>query len=335
MKSDGNNNFEKNAGTSLLWRWLPRLGRASIAALALAMLGVVSTTSRAQDTYRDLDAASQGMEVTEHLGQTIPLDLDFTNSDGKKVYLKDYFTNTNKPAVVALVFYKCPVACQVVMQKFLECLNTMDFALGKDFNVLYFSIDPSETPALAREKKEGFLGAYEKEVTDQVRNGWQFHVGEAGNIKQLSESIGFPYRPNPDGTFSHPIALFILSPEGKIVRYIHGFNYPPRDIKLALIEASSGRLGKSIGDRLLGFCYLYDPNTGKYTMVVRRVMQVGGVLMILGVGSLVGTMLVTERILKRKRAAQARLGAKSLESTGETRTADESGNSPANEGSEQ
>jgi protein SCO1/2 len=280
----------------------PRLVHALV---ALMMLVWTAGAARAQGTYKDLDAASQGMKVVEHLGQTVPLELNFTNSQGQRVFLKDYFSNTNKPAVVALVFYKCPVACQVVMEKFLECLNTMDLGLGKDFSVLYFSIDPSETAALAKEKKEGFLAAYNKTVTDQVREGWQFHVGEAANIKQLSESLGFPYRPNPDGTFSHPIALFVLSPEGKIVRYIHGFNYPPRDIKLALIEASSGRLGKSIGDRFLGFCYMYDPNTGKYTMVVRRVMQVGGVLMILGVGSLVGVMLVTERVLKKQKARLA------------------------------
>lgn len=270
--------------------------------LVAALLACLAPSARAQKLYKDLDAASQGMEVVEHLGQTVPLELDFTNSEGKKVFLKDYFSNTNKPAVVALVFYKCPVACQAVMQKFLECLNNLDLNLGKDFNVLYVSIDPKETPQLAKSMKDGFLSQYSKPVTDDVRNGWQFHTGETESIKSLADALGFPYRPNTDGTFSHPIALFILSPEGKIVRYIHGFNYPPRDIKLALIDASSGRLGKSIGDRLLGFCYMYDPKTGKYTMVAMRVMQVGGVLMIAGIGSLVGVMLVTERVLKKQRA---------------------------------
>lgn len=270
------------------------------AVAALLMLG--SPPAFAQNLYKDLDTASKGMEVVEHLGQTIPLELDFTNSEGRKVYLKDYFTNTNKPAVIALVFYKCPVACQAVMQKFLECLNNLDLNLGKDFNVLYVSIDPKETPQLARTMKDGFLSQFSKPVTDEVRQGWQFHTGATESIKLLADALGFPYRPNPDGTFSHPIALFVVSPEGKIVRYIHGFNYPPRDIKLALIDASSGRLGKSIGDRLLGFCYMYDPNTGKYTLVAMRVMQVGGVLMIAGIGSLVGVMLVTERVLKKQRA---------------------------------
>jgi protein SCO1 len=295
----------------------PRTPRAFAAAswrgveTLLVVLFVVIGTSqvRAQSTYQDLNAAAQGMEVTEHLGQTVPLELNFTNSDGKNVYLKDYFTSTNKPAVVAMVFYKCPIACQVVMQRFLECLNTMDLGLGKDFNVLYFSIDPSEKPQLAKEQKDGYLAAYSKAVTSDVRQGWQFHVGEAAANKQLAESLGFPYRPNTDGTFAHPVALFVLSPEGKIVRYIHGFTYDPRDVKLALIDASSGRLGRSIGDRFLGFCYMYDPNTGRYTLVARRVMQVGGVLMILGVGSLVGIMLVTERILKKKRAKLAALNA--------------------------
>lgn len=275
------------------------------ACIALLVVLLSASTARAQSTYQDLDAASQGMEVTEHLGQTIPLELQFTNSDGKKVLLKDYFTNTNKPAVVAMVFYKCPVACQVVMQKYLECLNNLDLKLGKDFNTYFFSIDPSETPDVAKSAKDGFLAAYNQDVTDEIRSAWQFHVGEAASNKSLAESLGFPYRPVADGTFAHPVALFILSPEGKIVRYIHGFTYPPRDIKLALIEASSGRLGTSIGDRLLGFCYMYDPNTGKYTMVARRVMQVGGVFMILAIGSLVGVMLVTERILRRKQASVA------------------------------
>ncbi len=294
--------------------------------VAILVILLSTSASRAQSTYQDLDAASQGMEVTEHLGQTIPLELQFTDSEGKKVLLKDYFTNTNKPAVVAMVFYKCPVACQVVMQKYLECINELDLTLGKDFNTFFFSIDPKETPEIARDMKAGLLGSYTKGATDDVRNAWQFHVGEAASNKSLSDALGFPYRQVADGTYSHPVALFILAPDGKIVRYIHGFRYPPRDIKLALIEASSGRLGKSIGDRLLGFCYMYDPNTGKYTMVARRVMQVGGVFMILAIGSLVGVMLVTERILRRKQAAlaQAEGKARATELNPSTKTGDAS-----------
>lgn len=304
---------------------------ASCAAVFM-LVGAGLRVAHAQGTYQDLDAAAQGMEVTEHLGQTIPLELNFTTSDGKQVYLKDYFTKTNKPAVVAMVFYKCPIACQAVMQRFSDCLNAMDFSLGKDFNALYFSIDSSETAELAKQTKEKILTGYNKEITDEVRASWQFHVGEAASNKQLSDSLGFPYRPLEDGTFSHPIALFILSPEGKIVRYIHGFSYDPRDVKLALMEASSGRLGKSIGDRFLGFCYMYDPNTGKYTIVARRVMQVGGVLMIFAVGSLVGVMLVSERILKKRLATEAAARVSAPQATSSAPSVSATGPGPSNEG---
>ncbi|MFZ4430751.1 MAG: SCO family protein [Phycisphaerales bacterium] len=240
----------------------------------------------------------QGLEVEERVGLPLPMELQFTTSDGRLVQLGDYF-KSNKPAVIAMVYYKCPVVCDIVMQRLTQSFSGMDYVVGEDFNALYFSFDSSETVEDAAAAKRGHLSNYGKPVTPSIETGWQFHLADADSARQLADALGFKYRRLANGQFSHPAAIFVITPEGRISRYMYGYDYPSRDMKLSLIDATNGKLVKSLGDRFLSWCYMYDPSQGKYSLAAMRVMQLSGVISALCVAALVGTLFVGERIRRR------------------------------------
>lgn len=256
------------------------------------------TPPKATDPEMRRPREVEGLDVEERVGFPLPMELQFTTSDGRRVQLGDYF-KSNKPAVIAMVYYKCPVVCDIVMQKLTESFGGMDYAVGEDFNALYFSFDSAETPAEAAAAKRGHLSNYPKPVTPAVEAGWQFHVGDTDSARQLADALGFKYRRLANGQFSHPAAIFVITPEGRISRYMYGYSYPSRDMKLSLIDATNGKLVKSLGDRFLSWCYMYDPSQGKYSLVAMRVMQLSGVISALCVATLVGTLFVGERIRRR------------------------------------
>ncbi len=262
--------------------------------------------SAAPEAQPDLPVQTQGLDVEEHVGQSLPMDLIFRNAEGKQVRLGDYFKD-GKPAIMALVYYKCPVICNVVMARMAETINTVDFTIGKDYNALIFSFDPTETTTRdAAQTKLGFVSGYSKEVTPEVEAGWQFHTcSDELPAQQLGEALGFKFRKIDNGKYSHPTALFIITPQGKISRYLYGFEYPARDVKLALMEASEGKLVKTVGDRIRAYCYLYDSTAGKYTVRVQRVMQVSGILTAGGMGVLIGALFLGERIRRSRSAPRA------------------------------
>lgn len=272
--------------------------RACACAMAAVIAAGTAVCAPALSQINQLPPQARGLEIDEKVGQPLPLELAFTNSEGKLVQLREYFSD-NKPAIVALVYYDCPVVCDVLMQKLAETLNDLDLTVGEDFRVLLFSFDPTETVAQAAGLKAMYLAGYNREVTPEVAAGWQFHVDETSATRQLANSMGFPYRLLDDGEYSHPVALFILTPEGVQSRNIYGFNYPARDVKLALIDASGGKLARSIGDRILAFCYMYDPQAGAYTLQAMRVMQVAGGITVVSLGTLIGLLFLGERLRRR------------------------------------
>ena len=253
---------------------------------------------KSDDPTIPLPQAVQGLDVDEHVGLPLPMELQFTTSEGKLVQIGDYF-KSNKPAVIAMVYYKCPVVCDVVMQKMTESFNGLDFTVGKDFQCLLFSFDSTETPADAVSAKNGHLSAYKRERTPEVDAGWQFHTADTESARQLADALGFKYRRLANGQFGHPAAIYIITPEGRISRYFYGFDYPSRDMKLALIDATNGKLVKTLGDRIMSFCYMFDPNTGKYTLMAMRVMQISGVISVTCVAALVGALFVGERVRRK------------------------------------
>jgi len=248
----------------------------------------------------------QGIDIEEKLGNTVPLNLKFTNADGKEVELGHYFNNNDKrPVLMLMVYFECPVVCDVLMQRLAETINELDLDVGKDYEVVIFSFDPSETVDQAKTLRESFLAGYNREVTTEVRDAWQFHVSDGASSAELANSLGFKYKKLANGHYSHPVCLFVLTPEGKISRYVYGFSYPPRDVKLALFEASEGRLAKSLGDRVMAFCYMYDPTKGTYSVVAFRVMQLGGAITFVLLTGLITTLVIAETIRRRRLEREA------------------------------
>jgi len=221
-----------------------------------------------------------GIEISEQLGNHVPFDSVFTNSLGETVEMSTYFDGQT-PVILAMVYYECPVVCPVVLSQLTGSLNELKYTAGEDFKVLVVSFDHTETTSMALGKRTEFLDAYTKGDLTNAQGNIAFHTGDALNIKMLVNSIGFEFNPLKNGDFSHPISLMILSPNGKVTRYMYGFDYPPQELKLSLLDASQGNIAASFGDRLLHFCYRFDPLAGTYSIQAFRVMQVGALLTVL------------------------------------------------------
>ncbi len=246
--------------------------------LALASVLAIASGAHAQ---RLLDRSEvqelNGVEVTEQLGNHIPLDAIFTNSQGQQVELGTYFDGET-PVILAMVYYQCPVVCPVVLSQLVASLNKLEYSAGEDYKVLVVSFDHTETTSMALGERTNFLGEYNQGETPQALAGIEFHTGDPLNIKRLVNAVGFGFNPLDNGDFSHPISLMVLSPKGKVTRYMYGFDYPAQELKLTLLDASQGKIAASLGDRLLHFCYRFDPLAGAYSIQAFRVMQVGALL---------------------------------------------------------
>jgi protein SCO1/2 len=217
--------------------------------------------------------------IDQKLNQTIPLNLAFRDENGNTVELGQYFGK--KPMVLTLVYYNCPMLCTQVLNGVESGLKELPTDIGKQFDVVTVSIDPTESHVLAKVKKEMYVGMYGR---PGAAEGWHFLTGDEAQIKQLADALGFRYAYDPDTKqFAHASAIMLLTPEGKISRYFYGIQYPSRDLRLGLVEASEGKIGTPV-DQVLLFCYHYDPKTGKYGLLISRVIQAGGVLTVLILG---------------------------------------------------
>lgn len=276
----------------------------------MAGAAIVTAVVRApaQTLLPEVPAVARGLEVVEHLGDTLPLDLEFTDSDGRTVHLREYFGGQSKPgfaakpAVVAMVYFRCPIACSTVLTKLTDSLNQLDFTVGKDFNTLLFDFKEEETTIEAAAAKVRYTSGYPRAKDPEVKAGWQFHTAAPEANQKLSDALGFPYRRIEGGEYSHPICIFVISPQGKISRYVYGYDYDPSMLKMALLEASEGKIARTIGDRFMHLCYRYDPKAGTYTLQAFRLMRIGGIVTVLAVGGLIGGLRVSE-MLRRRRGA--------------------------------
>jgi protein SCO1/2 len=227
--------------------------------------------ARAEETTpREMD----GVDVVEHLNDQVPLDLTFTDEQGKTVRLGDYIDGLH-PVILTLNYYACPMLCSMELNGLVEGIKGLDWTPGQQFQVVTVSIDPSEKPELAAAKKANYLKSL---GMDGAEAGWHFLTGEHDHIKQLADTVGFGYRYDPaQKQFAHGAAIFVLSPQGKISRYLYGIEFPPKQLRLGLVEAGEGKTG-SVVDRFLLRCYHYDPASRKYGVYVWGVMRAGGVL---------------------------------------------------------
>ncbi|MBX3404814.1 MAG: SCO family protein [Phycisphaeraceae bacterium] len=287
---------------------------AAAAVCALALCG----PARAGDEEPDLRPKPvRGLELKNRLGASVPRDLVFTDSTGKQVALGSYFprqvgeSGAGRPVVMTLIYYKCPVMCPTLMEKLTDALNTMDFTVGSEYDVLVVSFDGRDSAQDAAREKAGQLMYYARPTDDTIRAGWNYLVTQPENVRVLADAVGFPYRYLPSaGEYSHGPVVMVLTPDGRVSRYFTGFEDPaklPKDLRLALVEASGGRIGTTF-DRLFLWCYHWNPEDGTYSLQAMRVMQIGGILSMLAVGSTVGTLLVQERRRRRKAGAAGGAG---------------------------
>jgi len=242
--------------------------------LALAL----AVSSAAVHAAPPLPAELEGVGITEKLGETIDLDLTFIAENGYPVALKEYF-GKGKPVLLNLVYFQCPMLCNLILNGQTKTLREIPWTPGQEFEIVTISIDPSETFALAGAKKQAYLASYERPAP-----GWHFLADHQGNVKRLAEQVGFAYRwDDKTEQFAHAAALMILTPEGRVSRYLYGIQFKARDLRLALTEASGGRIG-SVGDRLLLYCFHYDPRARSYVLFATNLMRAGGVLIVLILG---------------------------------------------------
>ena len=229
------------------------------------------------------------VKVEQKLNQQLPLNLFFTDDEGKQVQLGSYFGKS--PAILALVYYECTVLCSEELDGLTSSLRMVDEVPGRDFNLIVVSIDPTEGPALAAKEKREHIRQYGHPET---ASGWHFLTGTETNIGALTKAVGFGYVKIPieNGKkmqYAHASSIQIFTPEGKLAQYYMGVEYSPKDLRLGLAEASSNRIGSRV-DNILTYCYHYDPLTNRHSLIIARIVQLGGLITIVSVGSFMLTM---------------------------------------------
>jgi protein SCO1/2 len=262
----------------------------------------------------------EGIDIVEHLNQPLPLDLEFVDSAGKTVKLGDYF-NRDKPIIITLNYYECPMLCNLQLNGLLGKSATaaqpnrgkladpgtgimaLDWDLGDEYEIITISFDPEEGTDLARGKEKAYMSAYRREG---VQEGWHFLTGSAENSRALADAIGFSYRWNEEtNQWLHAAAIFVATPKGRLSRYLYGVSYDPQTLRMALLEASEGKIGNTI-DKFLLWCFHYNDKSGQYTLAIMNIMRALGFVTMTVLG--VGLFILWRRDQRRQRLAPGSAG---------------------------
>jgi protein SCO1/2 len=259
--------------------------------------GIIPSIAFGQITMENIPEL-QKIDVIEHLGESIPLNLEFTNDEGRSILLEDYF-NQGKPVLLTLAYYRCPMLCGLVLNGLTKGVSELDYLPGQQFQMITISINPEESYRLAAAKKKSHIEALNKPVK---KNSWAFLTDSTGNTKKLANALGFKYYYVEDrDEYAHPAVSFILTEDGKISRYLYGIEYKESDLRLSLLEASKGEIGTTL-DRIILYCFQYDPDAGGYVIFAGNLMRIGGVITVLIIGSVLGILwrkeLQKRRIIK-------------------------------------
>lgn len=248
-------------------------------------------TAHAADTK--LPKQLEGIDILDRQGAELPRELVFRDHDGKPVKLGDYLDG-KQPLLLVLAYYQCPMLCSIVLNGVTEGAKKVAFTPGKGYRILTVSIDPRDTALLAGSKRKTYLEALGKPI---AAHGWDFLLGSPDApdaVKQLADTVGFQYRWDPETQqYAHAAGAFLFTPDGRLSRTLYGINFPERDLRLAIVEASEGKLG-SAWDKILLLCYHYDPGDG-YTLAIMRIMRIGGVLTVVAVGAFLVLLWRRER----------------------------------------
>lgn len=264
-----------------------RFRSSLISSAAFVVLFAAPARSQQNILPQELD----GIGISEKFGSTVNPDLEFMAESGYPVQLRSFFKQ-GKPVILNLVYYRCPMLCNLVLNAQTAVLKDLAWTAGKEFEVVTISIDPAEGFNLAQAKKKWYLENYGR---PEAASGWHFLTDYQGNVKRLADQVGFNYRWDAKTEqFAHAAAIMVLTPDGRLSRYLYGIRYQARDLRLALTEASEGRLG-TISDRLLLFCFHYDADAKSYVPFARNVMRAGGVLTVLVLGLILSVLWRRDR----------------------------------------
>jgi protein SCO1 len=251
--------------------------------------------SAEKDRMEALPGRLAGVEVKEQLGANLKLDVALTDSSGTPVRLAQYF-NGRRPVILTFNYSNCPMLCSLQLTRFVQALTQLKRTVGTDFDVVTISIDPAETVARAAETKGRYIRDYGR---PEAQSGWHFLLGDESTVRQIADSVGFSYTYNEERKeWLHAAVLMVLTPDGKLARYIYGVDYHPETLNLSLVESSEGKIGSTM-DRLVLYCFHYDETEGRYAPVAMNIMRVGAGLVAVALGAFLTAYWVAESRKKR------------------------------------
>ena len=249
----------------------------------------------------DLPDELQGVDIIEHLDEKLPLELEFTNEQGKVVRLGDIIDGS-RPAILQMGYYRCPMLCDLVLNEAMAGLmGVEDLTAGDDFDLISVSVNPEEGPDIAELKEKGYLLRYDR---PGAARGFHFLTGSADNSKALADAVGFGFARQDDGEYAHAAVLFIITPDGRISRYLYGVDYDPTTLRFAIMEGGEGRIGSTL-QRFILWCHVYDPDSGSYQLFAFLVMQLGGLVTLLVMTFGLGLLWLRDRDRNRMNPASA------------------------------
>jgi protein SCO1/2 len=255
--------------------------------------GIMSPPSNVRPPYLE------NVGIEQHLDAQVPPDLAFVDDADRPVKLGDYFGK--KPLILNLVYYNCTMLCGEALAGLTGAIRLVKFDVGNEFDIVTVSFNPQETPAIAAEKKKDYLKRYGR---PNAAAGWHFLTGPPESINALTKAVGFQYQCDPRiQQYAHATAIMVLTPQGHISRYFYGVDFPPKDLRMGLVEASQGKIGNAV-DQVLLYCYHYDPATGKYGAIVSNILKIGAGLTIILLAGLLLILMRLDRAAQRRIAGQ-------------------------------
>ena len=271
-------------------RWLKVIGFALLLAFTSGASAQLYQEPKGLGAANVKPSILDKVGIDQRLNEQLPLQTTFHDESGRTVQLGEYFKD--RPVVLALVYYTCPMLCSEVLNGLTSSLKMVQFTAGKEFDVVAISINPREGPADALKKRAGYIQRYHRPGSEV---GWHFLTGDEPSIQAVAKAAGFRYTWDPSiQQYAHASGIMVVTPQGKLAQYYYGIEYSPRDLRLGLINASENKIG-SLVDQLLLYCYHYDPATGKYSLAILRLVRVAGAATALGIGVLVIVLFRRER----------------------------------------
>jgi protein SCO1/2 len=252
----------------------------AITALAAALVAADAAWSQVTVGPGSLSAPTtepaqelEGVDIIDRLDAQVPLDAAFRDERGNAVTFGQVLPK-DRPAILQIGYLRCPMLCSLVMNALVRGIQGVDWTVGDQYDVISLSVNPNEGPDLADAKKAGYVAEYGRPSSAK---GWHFLTGSEAEIRKVTEAVGFQYRQQENGEYSHAAAVFVLTPQGRLSRVLYGVKYEPANVRMALLEASEGKIGTTL-DRIILWCHIYDAQAGGYVVLAMRVMQLGGAL---------------------------------------------------------